>query len=166
MKSAELLDLLREFYRDKSALRQRHVAAARLVVDYDFNNAYQYVINREDVHLTWVHDAITDHGGTPEDAPEPQLEAAGKGKGKQADAQTAVMTVDRDQAQAFVDGWRDRVEHLNHARLRTLLRVILGETLEQKRFFEQALAGRTDLLGRRADGAGTAGVVLPTRWVN
>ena len=166
MKSAELLDLLREFYRDKSALRQRHVAAARLVVDYDFNNAYQYVINREDVHLTWVHDAITDHGGTPEDAPEPQLEAAGKGKGKQADAQTAVMTVDRDQAQAFVDGWRDRVEHLNHARLRTLLRVILGETLEQKRFFEQALAGRTDLLGRRADGAGTTGVVLPTRWVN
>ena len=166
MKSAELLDLLREFYRDKSALRQRHVAAARLVVDYDFNNAYQYVINREDVHLTWVHDAITDHGGTPEDAPEPQLEAAGKGKGKQADAQTAVMTVDRDQAQAFVDGWRDRVEHMNHARLRTLLRVILGETLEQKRFFEQALAGRTDLLGRRADGAGTAGVVLPTRWVN
>ncbi len=166
MKSAELLDLLREFYRDKSALRQRHVAAARLVVDYDFNNAYQYVINREDVHLTWVHDAITDHGGTPEDAPEPQLEAAGKGKGKQADAQTAVMTVDRDQAQAFVDGWRDRVEHLNHARLRTLLRVVLGETLEQKRFFEQALAGRTDLLGRRADGAGTTGVVLPTRWVN
>ncbi|MEO6236394.1 MAG: hypothetical protein ABIQ52_05300 [Vicinamibacterales bacterium] len=166
MKSGELLQLLREFYRDKSTLRQRHVAAARLVVDYDFNNAYQYVINREDVHLTWVHDAITDHGGTPEEAPEPQLEAAGKGKGKQAEAQTSVMTVDRDQAQAFVDRWRDRVEHLNHARLRTLLRVILGETLEQKRFFEQALAGRTDLLGRRADGAGTTGVVLPTRWVN
>ena len=166
MKAVELLELLREFYRDKSALRQRHVAAARLVVDYDFNNAYQYVINREDVHLTWVHDAIVDHGGTPEDAAEPQLEAAGRGKGKQQDAQTAVMTHDRDQAQAFVDRWRDRVEHLEHARLRTLLRVVLGETLEQKRFFEQALAGRTDLLGRRADGAGTTGVVLPTRWVN
>lgn len=166
MKAVELLQLLREFYRDKSALRQRHVAAARLVVDYDFNNAYQYVINREDVHLTWVHDAIVDHGGTPEDAPEPQLQAAGKGKGKQHDAQTAVMTHDRDQAQAFVDRWRDRVEHLEHARLRTLLRVVLGETLEQKRLFEQALAGRTDLLGRRADGAGTTGVVLPTRWVN
>ena len=166
MKAVELLELLREFYRDKSALRQRHVAAARLVVDYDFNNAYQYVINREDVHLTWVHDAIVDHGGTPEDAAEPQLEAAGRGKGKQQDAPTAVMTHDRDQAQAFVDRWRDRVEHLEHARLRTLLRVVLGETLEQKRFFEQALAGRTDLLGRRADGAGTTGVVLPTRWVN
>ena len=62
--------------------------------------------------------------------------------------------------------WRDRVEHMDHARLRTLLRVVLGETLEQKRFFDQALAGRTDLLGRRADGAGTKGDVLPTRWVN
>jgi hypothetical protein len=166
VKSAELLDLLREFYREKSALRQRHVAAARLVVDYDYNNAYQYVINREDVHLTWLYDAITDHGGTAEDAPEPHIDAAAKGKGKKEKAQAAVISEDRDQAQAFVDRWRDRVERMNHARLRTLLRVILGETLEQKRFFEQALAGRTDLLGRRADGAGTKGDVLPTRWVN
>ena len=52
-----------------------------------------------------------------------------------------------------------------NARHRSLLRVILGETLEHKRFFEQALAGRTDLLGRRADGAGTGGGVLPTRWI-
>ena len=29
-----------------------------------------------------------------------------------------------------------------------------GETLEQKRFFEQALAGRTDLLGRRTEEVG------------
>jgi hypothetical protein len=46
-----------------------------------------------------------------------------------------------------------------------MLKVILGETLEHKRFFDQALAGREDLLGRRADGAGTEGYVLPTRWV-
>ena len=65
-----------------SALRQRHVAAARLVSDYDFNNTYQYVINREDVHLHWLHDAVADHGGTPEDAPEPQIDAAGKGKAR------------------------------------------------------------------------------------
>jgi len=166
VKSDELLQLLRDFYREKSALRQRHVAAARLVIDYDYNNAYQYVINREDVHLTWLYDAIKDHGGAAEDAPEPQLAAAAKGKGGKEDAQTAVITEDRNQTQAFVDRWRDRVEHMNHARLRTLLRVVLGETLEQKRFFDQALAGRTDLLGRRADGAGTKGVVLPTRWVN
>jgi hypothetical protein len=162
VKPAELLQLLREFYREKSAMRQRHVAAARFVVDYDFNNAYQYVINREDVHLTWVHDAIKDHGGTAEDAPEPSIEAAGK----KEDAQARVIREDRDGAQAFVDRWRDRVESMTNARLRIMLRVILGETLEQKRFFDQALAGRTDLLGRRADGAGTEGVVLPTRWVN
>ncbi|HEX9368485.1 MAG TPA: hypothetical protein VF921_17775 [Vicinamibacterales bacterium] len=159
---SELLELLRDFYREKSALRQRHVAAARFVVDYDFNNAYQYVINREDVHLTWLYDAITDHGGTAEDAPEPTIEATGK----KADAQGVVFRQDRDQVQAFVDRWRDRVEHLTNARLRTMLRLVLGETLEQKRFFDQALAGRTDLLGRRADGAGTKGEVLPTRWVN
>ena len=41
-----------------------------------------------------------------------------------------------------------------------MLNVILGETLEHKRFFDQALAGRADLLGRRADGAGTGGGVL------
>jgi hypothetical protein len=46
-----------------------------------------------------------------------------------------------------------------------MLNVILGETEEHRRFFDLALAGRADLLGRRADGAGTGGGVLPTRWV-
>jgi hypothetical protein len=162
VKHSELLQFLREFYREKSALRARHVAAAQFVVDYDFNNAYQYVINREDVHLTWLYDAVVDHGGTTEDAPAPAIEATGK----KADAQAAVFRQDRDAQQAFVDRWRDRVEHLTNARLRTMLRLVLGETLEQKRFFDQALEGRTDLLGRRADGAGTKGAVLPTRWIN
>jgi hypothetical protein len=166
VKHSDLLQLLRDFYREKSALRQRHVAAARLVVDYDFNNAYQYVINREDVHLGWLHDAIADHGGTAEDAPEPQIDAAGKGKIKQDEAQTRVIREDRDQMQAFVDRWRGRIEPMTNARLQTMLRLALGESLEQKRFFDQALEGRTDLLGRRADGAGTEGVVLPTRWIN
>jgi hypothetical protein len=43
--------------------------------------------------------------------------------------------------------------------------VILGETLEHKRFFDQATGGRTDLLGRRPEGSGTGGGVLPTRWI-
>jgi hypothetical protein len=47
-----------------------------------------------------------------------------------------------------------------------MLRVILGETLEQKRFFEQALAGRHDLLGRRGAQVGPShGEVLPSRWI-
>ncbi len=161
MKPSALLDLLREFYRDKATMRQRHAASARFVANYDFNNTYQYVINREDVQLEWLRDAIADLGGAVDDVPQPELAPAGKG----ADAQTVVIHEDRDAAQTFVDRWRAPIEQVSHARNRVMLRVILGETLEQKRFFDQALAGRQDLLGRRADGAGTGGGVLPTRWV-
>jgi hypothetical protein len=160
VKATELLALLREFYRDKLTMRQRHVAAARHVPHYDFNNTYQYVICREDVQVNWLSDAITDLGGELEQVPEPEMPAS-----KGESAQIALFTQDRDAAQAFVDKWRPRLEAMPNARHRSLLRVIVGETLEHKRFFEQALAGRTDLLGRRADGAGTGGGVLPTRWV-
>jgi hypothetical protein len=161
VKPADLLQLLREFYREKAGLRQRHVAGARFVSNYDFNNTYQYVINREDVQLSWLQDAIVDLGGTVDDVQEPELRPSGSSD----EAQARVIRDDRDAAQGFVDRWRDRVERLTHERNKTMLRVILGETLEHKRFFDQALAGREDLLGRRADGAGTGGGVLPTRWV-
>jgi hypothetical protein len=169
VKATELLDLLRQFHKHKLTMRQRHEAAARHVTDYDFNNTYQYVIAREDMHVTWVADAALDVAasmGAPtegllEDVPEPALTV----QGKRASAQTSVITQDRDAAQSFVDHWRPRVAAMAHARHRTMLNVILGETLEHKRFFEQALAGRSDLLGRRADGAGTGGGVLPTRWI-
>jgi hypothetical protein len=161
VKPAELLDLLREFYAEKAAMRQAHAAGAAFVTDYDFNNTYQYVIAREDMHLRWVIDAITELGGTVEDPRPAEPRVSGKG----TDGQAAVIREDRDAAQAFVDRWRDRVEQMTNARNRILLRVILGETLEHRRFFDQALAGRSDLLGRHADGAGTSGVVLPTRWV-
>jgi hypothetical protein len=161
VKASELLGLLREFYRDKITMRQRHVAAARHISDYDFNNTYQYVIAREDVQLNWLRDAIADMSGTPDEVPEPEIRVAGKG----LEAQTSVITVDRDSAQAFVEKWRPRIEALPNARHRSMLRVIVGETLEHKRFFEQALAGRSDLLGRRADGAGTGGGVLAVRWM-
>ena len=159
MKPSELLQFLREFYREKSALWARHVTSARLVEHYDFNNTYQYVINREDVHLAWIRDAIAALGGTPEDAPAAPVNASGK------NAEQAVIREDATEIQAFVDRWRPRIEKVTHARNRTMLRLLLGEMMEQKRFFDQALAGRTDLLGRRADGAGTKGSVLPTRWV-
>ena len=159
MKPADLLELLREFYREKSALRARHVAGARLVGDYNFNNTYQYVINREDVHLAWLRDAIADLGGTPEDAAEPKVDFTG------SNALRLIFTEDSKQAQAFVDRWRNRIEPITNARHKTMLRLMLGEVLEQKRFFDMALAGRQDLLGRRADGMGTPGKVLGTRWV-
>ena len=156
-----MLELLREFYRDKFALRQRHVAAARHVKDYEINNAYQYVIAREDVQVGWVHDAVTGLGGRPDDVPEPDVRPEGKGTA----ALNAILAVDRDMARAFVDKWRPRLEALPNARNRSMLRVIIGETLEHQRMFEQALGGQSGVLGRRADGAGTKGDVLSTRWV-
>ena len=160
MTAAELLEFMTGFYRDKLAIRNRHVAAARFVSDYNINNTYQYVINRDDMHVRWLQDAIVDLGGTPEDQPLPDLDA-GKDKG----AQQKMLTADRDAARQFVGRWRAPVEALPNARHRSMLRVVLGETLEQERFFEQGLAGREDLLGRRADGAGTGDGVLHTRWV-
>ena len=158
--AAELLEFMTAFYRDKLTIRNRHVAAARFVSDYNINNTYQYVINRDDMHVRWLQDAIVDLGGTPEDLPLPDLDA-----GKGSDAQTKMLTADRDAVRKLVERWRERVEALPNARHRSMLRVILGESLEQQRFFEQGLAGRADLLGRRADGAGTGDGVLSTRWV-
>jgi hypothetical protein len=161
VKPAETLDLLREFYRDKASIRQRHAAGARFVTNYDFNNTYQYVIAREDMQLRWLLDAIADLGGTVDEVPEPSLSPSGRGE----QAQASILREDSTGAQAFVDRWRDRIEQVTNARNRNMLRVILGEALEHKRFFDQALAGREDLLGRHADGAGTAGRVMATRWV-
>ena len=161
MNATELLDLLRAFHREKEAMRQRHVAVARYVSHYDFNNTYQYVINREDGHVRWLYDAITDLGGAADDSAVPDLKPSRKGM----EGVLPFVTEDRDGAQRFVDAWKERIEALPNARHRTMLRLMLGETLEHKRFFDQILAGREDLLGRRADGAGTGGGVLPVRWI-
>ena len=169
MKATELLDLLRDFYRDKAAMRQRHVGGAENVTDYEFNNTYQYVIAREDVQLNWLRDAITGMGSTIEDLPEHNDPGVAGVTGKRTKVDTGTQAraieADRDAAQAFVDKWRPRIDGMPNARHRSMLRVVIGETLEHKRFFEQALAGRKDLLGRRADGAGTGGGVLPVRWM-
>ena len=161
MTAKELLAFLRAFYRDKLTIRQRHVAVARYVPHYDFNNTYQYVICREDVQLNWLRDAITDMGGQTEDVSEPDV----KPDGKPDKAQFALIEGDRDAAQSFVTKWRPQVEAMPNARHRSMLLVILGEAMEHKRFFEQAAAGFEDLLGRRTAGAERVGGVLPTRWL-
>ena len=165
MRATDQLAFLQEFYRDKHAMLQRHIAVARHVTHYDFNNTYQYIISREEMHARWVGDAIVDMGGVPEDQALPDIDAGRQGKGPAAALEASLISKDRDGAQAFVDKWRPRIDGHPNARHRSLLLVIIGETLEQKRFFEQALAGRTDLLGRRADGAGTGGGVLAARWI-
>jgi hypothetical protein len=158
----DLLALLQQFHREKLAMFLRHEDGARLVGQYDANNTYQYIINREDVQLSWLATAIADLGGQVADAVEPQREIAGKG----AEAARAVIEADARDAQAFVDRWQPRVEAMTNARQSGMLRVILGETLEQQRFFEQALAGRVDLLGRRGQSLAAAhGEVLSSRWI-
>ncbi len=54
---------------------------------------------------------------------------------------------------------------MTNARHRTMIKVVLGEVLEHKRFFEQAKAGNDGLLGTRMPGASTGDGVLPTRWL-
>jgi hypothetical protein len=154
----DLLTLLQEFYREKLSELLRHEAGARHVRQYDANNTYQYVINREETQLSWVGHAILDLGGEVPAAAASEAASGTKGK--------AIFEADAREAQAFVDRWRPRVDAMTNARHRSMLNVILGETLEQKRFFEQALAGETELLGKRAEHAGArVGSVLPTRWI-
>jgi hypothetical protein len=54
---------------------------------------------------------------------------------------------------------------MTHARHRTMLNVVLGESLEHNRLFEQGASGFEDVLGRRTDGAERVGGVLSTRWM-
>jgi hypothetical protein len=158
----DTLPLLQEFYRDKLAAYLQHQAGSRLVGQYDVNNTYQYIVNRDDLQLTWIAKAIEALGGSVTDAGEPSRAASGKPK----DVARRVLEEDARDAQSFVDRWRPRVEAMTHARHRTMLRVVLGEILEQKRFFDQALEGRTDLLGRRGAVVGPShGQVLPSRWI-
>jgi hypothetical protein len=158
----DLLALLQEFYRDKLTAMLRHQAGSRFIPQYDVNNAYQYLVNRDDAHLSWVGTAIAELGGTAPEVVEPERKPEGKG----AAAALQMIEEDARDAQAFVDRWKPRVAAMVNARHAKMLRVILGEVLEQKRSFEQALAGRTDLLGRRADVLGPShGEVLPSRWI-
>ena len=159
----DTLPLLQQFQREKLAQTLRHEAGARLVGQYDANNTYQYIINRDEVQLSWLSSAITGLGGTVEDESASEGGEAGR---RGADLARSVFQEDSREAAEFVERWRPRVDAMTDARHRSMLSVILGETLEQKRFFDQALAGRTDLLGRREAELGPShGEVLPTRWV-
>jgi hypothetical protein len=158
----DLLPLLQEFHREKLEMMLRHQSGARFIAQYDVNNTYQYIVNRDDVQLTWVEAAINELGGSVAQPDQPQRTVSGT----RADAAKQVLEEDARDSQAFVDRWRDRIEAMANARHAKMLRLILGEVLEQKRFFEQALAGRTDLLGRRGAQVGPShGEVLSSRWI-
>ena len=156
----DLLSSLKELHRDKLTLRERHVAVARHVDHYDFNNTYQYAIAREDVHLTWLETAIREIGGTPDEVAEPSVAAPGK-KG----SFVPLVQQDAKDAEALVAKWRPRVETLTNTRHAKMVAVILGETLEHQRFFAQIAQGHELVLGKRMPGAGTGNGVLADRWV-
>lgn len=162
MKNPEQLALLQEFYRDRLALMNRHVEGAKVVSDYEFNNTYQYVIAREELHVQWVRDAVLDLGG---EVPTSITALSVPNTGKGLALQSAVFEDDIRQAQNFVERWRAKIEPMTNARHRNMIKVVLGEVLEHKRFFEQAKAGHDGLLGTRMPGASTGDGVLPTRWL-
>jgi hypothetical protein len=163
LKTEQLVSVLREFHRDKLTLRQRHAAVARLVGDYDANNTYQYVIAREDVHLSWLEAALQELDAAPDNVDEPALKPLGR-----KERFMPLTSQDARDAEAFVQKWRPRLAEITHARHRGMMNVVLGETLEHKRFFDQIVAGRDDVLGRRANGPGSPGTgdgVIAERWI-
>ncbi len=119
--SSDLLNTLRELHRDKLTLRERHVAVARHVDHYDFNNTYQYAINREDVHLSWLETAIAELGGTPDQVPPVDLPSPGpKAKRGKPGPYTTLVQDDAGSAEALVAKWRPRVasiENIRHAKM-------------------------------------------------
>lgn len=158
MTSSELQKLLSECYVERLGLLLRHEASAVVMGQYDINNAYQYVLDREETHVSWLRRAIVaEVGQLPADPPRPD-----------PPLRTPAETVSREDArlnQAFVDKWRPRIETMTHARHKGMLNVMLGEMIEHKRFFDLAAAGNTDLLGKHLPIHERVGKVLPKRWV-
>lgn len=162
-----LQETLSRFAAERLALLHRHEAGARAVGHYDFNNTYQYVVSREETQLGWLRSALAELGATlPAAATAIPVPAAPKPTEKAAAARySAILEDDARHLHRFVEQWRDRVEALAHARHRIMLNVILGESVEHQRLFEQAASGFEDVLGRRTGGVPRVGEVLPTRWV-
>jgi hypothetical protein len=161
VKPTELVALLQECYTERLAQYERHEAVAAHVGQYDANNTYQYVINREEMHLSWLADALQEFGAPLPPAPPGPSITMDRGK----DAWRSLVLEDAQRGRQFLDKWRPRVEALTHARNQTMLRLMLGEVAEQVRFFDQAAAGKDDLLGRSSVGAGKRGSVASSRWL-
>ncbi len=161
MKPTDLVALLQQGYTERLAQYERHKAVAAHIGPYDANNSYQYVINREETHLSWLADALKELGAPLPPAPPGPSITMERGK----DAWRALAAEDAQRGRQFLETWRPRVEALTHARNQTMLRLMLGEVAEQVRFFEQAAAGTGDLLGRSTVGAGKRGSVGSTRWL-
>lgn len=160
MSAQPLADVIREFYLERVRMLTRHEDVAAVITDYDVNNAYQYIINREQTHLSWLQHAMLDLGaGIAEDPARGAAIGAVKG-----DAWRSLCSDDAKANAQFVDKWRAKVDGVTHARHKGMLKVILGETLEHKRLFDQAAAGRKDLIGKSLAINDHSGNVMTSRW--
>jgi hypothetical protein len=155
-----LAELLRDCYLERVALLMRHEDVAQAVIDYDANNAYQYIIAREETHLSWLQHALLDLGAPQPTDPARSAEITAKGDGWKSFASDDA----RGNAQ-FVEKWRPRVETVTNARHKGMLSVMLGEMLEHKRLFEQAAAGRKDVIGKSLAINDHTGDVMRVRFV-
>ena len=160
MSAPTLAELIRDFYLERVSLLMRHEDVAQVVTDYDINNAYQYIIAREQTHLSWLQHALLDLSAPLANDPARSPVAAVKGDGWKSLAGEDA----RANAQ-FVDKWRPKVEGVSNARHKGMLNVILGEMLEHKRLFDQAAQGRRDLIGTSLEINDHSGDVMPVRFV-
>ncbi len=160
MSAPALADLVRECYLERVALLMRHEDVAVTVTDYDINNAYQYIIAREETHLSWLQHALLDLGAPlPQDPPR---DAALTVKG---DGWKSLAAADAAANARFVEKWRGRIDQVTNARHQGMLKIILGEMLEHKRLFDQAAAGRKDLIGTSLAINDHSGQVMGVRFV-
>jgi hypothetical protein len=114
--------------------------------------------------VSWLRDALGElDAPLPEAGPVTPVESP-KRRSPDAGAYRGILEDDARGLAAFVERWASRVPELTHARHRRMLQVVLGESLEHRRLFEQAAAGLEDVLGRRTGGVPRQGTVLPTRW--
>jgi len=154
-----LAELIRDMYLERVSLLMRHEDVAQVVTDYDINNAYQYIIAREQTHLSWLQHALLDLGATLVNDPSrgPALSAKG-------DAWKSLAADDAKANAQFVEKWRPKVETVSNARHKGMLKVILGETLEHKRLFDQAASGNRELIGKSLEINDHPGAVMANRW--
>ena len=159
MSEQPLPDLIRDVYLERVSLLMRHEDVAQVITDYDINNAYQYIIAREQTHLSWLQHALLDLG-----APLVNDPARGPALSAKGDAWKAFAGEDARSNAQFVDRWRAKIEVITHARHKGMLKVILGETMEHKRLFDQAAVGRRDLIGKSLEINDHSGDVMSSRW--
>ncbi|MBY0495191.1 MAG: hypothetical protein K2Y23_13350 [Cyanobacteria bacterium] len=159
MSEPTLADVIRDIYLERVSLLMRHEDVAQVITDYDINNAYQYIIAREQTHLSWLQHALLDLGAKLVGDP-----ARGSTLSAKGDAWKSFAAEDASANARFVEKWRPKIETVSHARHKGMLKVILGEMLEHKRLFDQAAAGNRSLIGRSLEINDHTGDVMSSRW--